>query len=108
MAEIQVIQRDGSERSIDAPAGEPLMEALRDEDTGVEGTCGGTCSCGTCHVYVDPAWQHRVGAQGEDEEMMLEALAEFVEIRPGSRLACQICMSDELHGLKVEIAPPVE
>lgn len=108
MAQIHVIQRDGTKRSIDAPSGEPLMEALRDEDTGVEGTCGGTCSCGTCHVYIDAAWQARSGSRGDDEDMMLEALEEFVELRPGSRLACQIEVSDELDGLVVEIAPAVE
>jgi 2Fe-2S ferredoxin len=108
MAQIHIIERDGSERSIDAPNGDQLMEALRDENTGVEGTCGGTCSCGTCHVYIHADWQSRLGAAGEDEEMMLEALEEFVERRPGSRLACQICMSDALTGLSVEIAPAVE
>ncbi len=108
MAQIHVIQRDGSKRTIDAPEGEPLMEALRDENTGVEGTCGGTCSCGTCHVYVATNWQEKTGGRSDEEDMMLEALEEYVELRPGSRLACRIEVSNALDGLEVEIAPPVE
>ena len=108
MAKVHVIGRDGAQRTLDAPDGENLMEVLRDEDTGVEGTCGGTCSCGTCHVYVSANWQERTGGRGEDEGMMLEALEEFVELRPGSRLACQIEISPEFDGLEVEIAPAVE
>lgn len=108
MAQIHVIQRDGSKRTIEAPEGEPLMEALRDENTGVEGTCGGTCSCGTCHVYVAGDWQGKAGGRSDEEDMMLEALEEYVELRPGSRLACRIEVSNALDGLEVEIAPLVE
>ncbi len=108
MAKIFVVERDGAERTIEAPDGDQLMEALRDEDTGIEGTCGGTCSCGTCHVYVDADSLAKLPARGEDEDMMLEALAEFVEVRDNSRLACQICVSDALADMKVEVAPAVE
>ena len=108
MVKVHVLERGGEARTLEAPSGENLMEVLRDDDTGVEGTCGGTCSCGTCHVYVSAQWQAQVGARNEDEGMMLEALEEFVELRPGSRLACQIEISDELDGLEVEIAPAVE
>lgn len=105
MAKIHVTERDGKQRDIDAPDGELLMEALRDEDTGVLGTCGGSCSCGTCHVYISPDWQERVGQRNEDEDMMLEALEDFVEVRPTSRLACQIEIGDDIDGLSLEIAP---
>ena len=108
MVKIHVTQRGGESQTLEAPNGENLMEVLRDENTGVEGTCGGTCSCGTCHVYVAEQWQQRVGGRGEDESMMLEALEEFVELRPGSRLACQVELNQELDGLEVEIAPAVE
>lgn len=105
MAEIQVKDRDGTERTLQADSDTVLMEALRDGDTGVQGTCGGMCSCGTCHVYVAEAWVERLPPKGEDEQMMLEALADFVELRPTSRLACQIKLDDGLSGLVVEVAP---
>ncbi|TJY64701.1 2Fe-2S iron-sulfur cluster binding domain-containing protein [Sinimarinibacterium sp. CAU 1509] len=105
MAEVRVKGRDGTELTLDAPDGRPLMDILRDSGTGVEGTCGGMCSCGTCHVYVDAAWVDRLPPKSEDEDMMLEALGEVVELRPNSRLSCQIEISDELAGLSVEIGP---
>ncbi len=37
--------------------------------------------------------------------MMLEAIGELVEVRPTSRLSCQIPTSEELSGIVVEIGP---
>ncbi len=105
MAEVRVKDRTGAQHALDASEGRPLMEALRNANLGVEGTCGGECSCGTCHVYIDPAWVQRLPPRSEDEQLMLEALAEVGEVRPGSRLSCQIRMSEELSGLTVEIGP---
>lgn len=105
MAEVRVTTRDGKQLTLEAPAGRPLMEALRDADTGVQGICGGMCSCGTCHVYVTAAWQDKLMPKGPDEEMMLEGIGELVEVRPDSRLSCQIEMSEDLTGLEVEIGP---
>jgi 2Fe-2S ferredoxin len=105
MAEVHVTARDGSERIIDAGNGIALMDALRDAGSGVEGTCGGACACGTCHVYVAQAWVDRLPPRSEDEQMMLEAIGELVEVRPTSRLSCQIQIGEELAGLAVEVAP---
>lgn len=105
MAQVKIKDRDGGEHTLEAPNGSMLMETLRDEDMDVEGTCGGICSCGTCHIYVASAWADKLPAVGEDEEMMLEAIGEVVEVRPNSRLSCQIEMSEELEGLEVEVAP---
>lgn len=105
MAQVKVKDRDGAEHTLESPNGVPLMETLRDEDMDVEGTCGGICSCGTCHVYVAPEWADRLPAMGEDEEMMLEAIGEVVEVRPNSRLSCQIELTEDLEGLELEVGP---
>ncbi len=107
MAEVHVTDRDGNVSAVDAPGGRPLMEVLRDANLGVEGICGGACSCGTCHVYVDPQWAERLPPASEDEQMMLDAIKEFVDVRPTSRLSCQITVDDSLAGMTVEIAPEV-
>ena len=106
MPKLHVITRDGAERELDAERGCALMDTLRDAGTGVDGTCGGMMSCGTCHVYVDEAWLPRLPAKSEDETAMLEAIAEIVTVKPTSRLSCQIPMTEELAGLKLEIGPP--
>lgn len=105
MAQVEVKTRDGEMLRLDALPGAPLMEALRDGGADVDGTCGGMCSCGTCHVYVADAWIEKLAPRNEDESMMLEALEGFVSIRPGSRLACQIVVDESLEGLQVEVAP---
>ncbi|MCH9826275.1 MAG: 2Fe-2S iron-sulfur cluster binding domain-containing protein [Gammaproteobacteria bacterium] len=105
MPDVRVTGRDGQEETLQGGEGRPLMELLRDAGTGVDGTCGGMCSCGTCHVYVGNEWIDRLPPRSEDETLMLEALAEVVELRPGSRLSCQIELSEALQGLAVEVAP---
>ncbi|MCK5769730.1 2Fe-2S iron-sulfur cluster-binding protein [Algiphilus sp.] len=105
MARVEVVTRDGESRTLESTGACPLMEVLRDGSTGVEGTCGGMCSCGTCHVYVAPEWAGKLPERSEDEAMMLEALGDFVEVRPTSRLACQIELDDGLSGIAVEVAP---
>ena len=105
MAQIRITERNGTERTIEANSGQPLMEALRDANTGIQGTCGGACSCGTCHVYIGAAWAAQLAAKSEDEQLMLDALGDLVELRPTSRLACQVPLTDALSGIDVIIAP---
>lgn len=106
MATVHVTDRDCATHEIDAPEGEPLMEALRDQDEEfVEGICGGECACGTCHVYVAPEWADKLSTRTEDEEMMLEAIGELIEVRDSSRLSCQIKVDESLDGLTIEVAP---
>jgi 2Fe-2S ferredoxin len=107
MAQIRVsgCEKGDHERVLNAPAARPLMEVLRDAETGILGICGGECMCGTCHVYVDPAWLDKLPPKSEEEQMMLEAIGDIVEVRPNSRLSCQIPISDTLEGMPVEVGP---
>lgn len=105
MPQVKVTDRDGTPHTLEAGEGEALMEVLRDQDMDVEGTCGGICSCGTCHCFIAEGWGDKLPPVEEDEEMMLEAIGEVVEIRPNSRLSCQIPITAELDGLEVEVGP---
>ena len=91
---------DGTDHEIDVEEGNTLMEAGRDNNLGIEGTCGGSLSCATCHIIIDNEWYDKVGKPSEDEEDMLD-LAFGLE--PTSRLGCQIRMNNDLDGLKVRI-----
>lgn len=105
MPTVFVTDRAGGQQTLDSPAGRPLMEVLRDAGLGLQGTCGGMCSCGTCHVYVAAPWVARLSPRSDDEQMMLEAIGELVPVKPESRLSCQITMDDSLEGLEVAVGP---
>ena len=105
MSTITVIQKDGSKKDVEAEEGWSLMEILRDvpfED--IEGACGGSMACATCHMYVHPEWADKVAAQDnektEEEEDMLDLA---FDLNDYSRLGCQIRMSKELDGLVVAL-----
>jgi 2Fe-2S ferredoxin len=103
MPTIHVVDRQGVRHTISADDDVPLMFSLRDAGFALEGTCGGTASCGTCHVYVSDAFVERLGARNESELEMLDALANFDERR--SRLSCQINATAEIDGLEITLAP---
>lgn len=103
MLKITVTDRSGAEREIDATVGLSVMENIR--DAGVEdllALCGGCCSCATCHVLVDDGWLAATGEAGDDENDVLDGSDHRAA---GSRLSCQIEMTDRLNGLRVTIAP---
>jgi 2Fe-2S ferredoxin len=99
---VRVIDRDGTERQLDAPSGATLMEPLRDMDDGVAAICGGMCSCATCHVYVDAEWVSKLPAPMSDETDML---GDLTSRKDNSRLSCQVMLNEAISGVKVTIAP---
>ena len=100
MPVINFIKSDGTSHAIEAKEGANLMEVGRDSNMGVEGTCGGSLSCATCHVIFDAQGFALVGGASEDEMDMLD-LAYGVE--ETSRLGCQIKVTDALDGIIVRV-----
>lgn len=100
---LQVTGRDGAQQALKASIGKTLMEELRDQGMGVAAICGGQCACGTCHCFVDAAWQARLPAKDEDEADLLESLLHYNPA--ASRLGCQIELTPALDGLEVTVAP---
>ncbi len=103
MLGILVTTRQGAEIAIDAAEGISLMEAMR--DAGIDellALCGGCCSCGTCHVHVDPAWTNALPVASEDESDLLDSSDHRTTL---SRLSCQIVLEGSFDGLRVTVAP---
>lgn len=93
---------DGSEITADVANGTNLMEAaVANNVPNVDGECGGSLSCATCHVYVTPDWLAKTGMVGDFEDAMLDATE--AERTDTSRLSCQIEASEELDGLVLEV-----
>jgi ferredoxin, 2Fe-2S len=102
MPQVTYVSPDGASRTIEVPLGENVMRgALYNGIDGIVGECGGGLACATCHCYVDPAWADRLEPPAEAERQMLESAA--AEVRPTSRLSCQIALSEALDGLVVEL-----
>lgn len=103
MPKLTIVTRSGVETTVEGEAGLSVMEVIRDNGFDeLLALCGGSCSCATCHVWVDPSWSAQVGGPNEDEADLLDSS----DHRTGeSRLSCQIPFTDELDGLRVRIAP---
>jgi 2Fe-2S ferredoxin len=100
MPQVTYVEQGGVQHAVDVPVGENVMRgALYNGIEGIVGECGGGLACATCHCYVDEKWLDRLDAPAEAELQMLESAA--CEVRPNSRLSCQIAMSEALDGLVV-------
>ena len=101
MTKLTFVAFDGTRFDVEADNGSTVMEnAIKAGVPGIEAECGGACACATCHVYVDEEWSAQVGAPEAMEEDMLDFA---YDVRPTSRLSCQIRVSDELDGLIVQV-----
>ena len=103
MAKVTYIEHNGASHSVDVATGESVMRGALDHDLpGIVAECGGGLACATCHCYVDEAWAEQAGTPAsQDERDMLEMTA--AEVRPTSRLSCQIEITEALDGLVVHL-----
>ena len=101
MPTIKFIQDDGSEQDVDAAIGESVMKAAMNHMVpNVLAECGGACACATCHGYIEAPWSERISPPDEMEQAMLELA---LDVKPSSRLTCQIQLSADLDGLVVHL-----
>jgi 2Fe-2S ferredoxin len=92
----------GREYPVDATAGESVMAtAVKNGVPGIVAECGGNCSCATCHVWVRKEFEPLAGPPNDMEEDLLDMAVS--ERRSGSRLSCQVRVTEALDGLTVDI-----
>lgn len=103
MPKVTYVEANGTRHDISVSDGENVMHgALYNGVDGIIGECGGGLACATCHCYVDEAWTGRVGGpSSQDETDMLDSTS--AEVRPTSRLSCQIIVSADLDGLVIHL-----
>ncbi len=104
MPNITFILKDGTKKTVDAPVGLSLMEvAVKNNIEAIEGSCGGSLACATCHIYVEPNKYEKTlpndGISEEEEDMLDLAF----DLRKTSRLCCQIMVSEDMDGLVVAV-----
>ena len=101
---LYVTDRDQTTDKIESELTESsVMQVLLDANVDIEAVCGGCCSCGTCHVYVDPQWYQKFDVPEEAEVTLLQYSEHYDAQR--SRLSCQLVLSPEIDGLQVILAP---
>jgi ferredoxin len=103
---ITIIDREGVSHQVAAPTDMAMniMELVRAYELAEEGTigiCGGMAMCASCQCYVLSEDVELPEMQDDEEAMLSEAF----NVKPNSRLGCQINITEELEGLVVELAP---
>lgn len=101
MGLITFIEHDGTEHSADIEAGKSLMQiALNHGIPNIDADCGGECACGTCHVILEEKWGNLLGKAPANELQMLDLNPEKSS---SSRLACQIQVTEDMTGMRVQL-----
>jgi ferredoxin, 2Fe-2S len=101
MTKITFTDAQGTIYPTEAVNGSTVMEtAVMNGVPGIVAECGGACTCATCHVYVDDAWVETIGPPSAMEEDMLDFA---FDVKPTSRLSCQIKVRDQLDGLILHV-----
>lgn len=102
MITLTFIDLQGASQVVEAQPGQSAMQAATANLVpSIFSECGGSCVCASCHAYVDDAWIDRVPPPQALEADMLTCVA---ELRPTSRLTCQIKLTPELDGLVIHAA----
>ncbi|KAI5917628.1 2Fe-2S ferredoxin-type domain-containing protein [Camillea tinctor] len=98
---VTFIDKDEKEHKIAVSENDNLLDIAQDNDLEMEGACGGSCACSTCHVIVtDEGYFEKMPEPSDDENDMLDLAFGLTET---SRLGCQVHMKKELDGLKVRL-----
>jgi 2Fe-2S ferredoxin len=100
MSKITYLTPAGTEVVVENAEGNLMNIAVDNQVDGIDGDCGGVCSCATCHIKIDSAWTEKVGPASETENDLLELEDDVDE---SSRLGCQVEMTEELDGLVVRV-----
>ena len=102
MPNITYLLPDGTEQQVDVPCGQSVMDgSVRNNLPGIFAECGGSCSCATCHVFVEQA------PEGAFDEATTEEtdLVEFLEdAAPNSRLSCQLIVREVSEGARIRVS----
>lgn len=97
---ITFISKDGLQRTFEVAEGDNILDIAQAHNLEMEGACGGSCACLTCHIIVDPDFYDEIPEPDDDENDMLDLAFGLTET---SRLGCQVKMSKELDGIRIAL-----
>ncbi|AOA60912.1 Ferredoxin of the mitochondrial matrix [Komagataella phaffii CBS 7435] len=97
---ITFITKDGTQKTFEVAEGDSLLDIAQGNHLDMEGACGGSCACSTCHVIIDPEFYDEIPEPDDDENDMLDLAFGLTET---SRLGCQVFMKKNLDGIRVAL-----
>lgn len=100
MLKINFIERNGEIKTVEAVNGLSILEIAHKNNIDIEGACGGSLACSTCHIIVNESDFNKLEPASEDEEDMLDLA---FDLQKTSRLCCQIIMTNDLDGITVKL-----
>lgn len=101
MTTVTFIERNGTQKTVQAEEGMSLMVTAIDNDIeGIKAVCNGCCSCGTCHIELEPAYFDKASTKYTGEEQVLDNLRNRSD---HSRLACQVIVNSNLDGITIQV-----
>ncbi len=78
-------------KTITAPAGTSICEALLENQVNIEHACDMSCACTTCHVIVREGYNSLNEADEDEEDLLDRAWG----LEPQSRLSCQAILAQQ-------------
>lgn len=96
---VHFILPNGSLKTVEANVGETVLQVAHLHDLPLEGACGGSLACSTCHVLLDEEYFNDKDIS-EDENDMLDLV---MDLKSTSRLGCQIILNKNMDGIKITI-----
>jgi len=84
---VTFVDKEGERHEFEVAKGDNLLDIAQANDLEMEGACGGSCACSTCHIIVeDEEMYNRLPEPSESEEDMLDLAQVFLFVYLGVRL----------------------
>src|SRR5579885_655923 len=77
--------------TVDAEAGETILEVAHRNGIPEGSNCGGVCGCSTCHVYIVDGFDSLEEMSDKEQDRLDRAF----DVRMNSRLGCQAEIADQ-------------
>ena len=101
MPAITFVEFDGTVRQVNARVGMSFLTVAKKNGIDLEGACGGSLACATCHLIVAQEWYDRLPSAAAAEKALLDVAFDMTAT---SRLGCQLRMTKDLDGCIVHVA----
>merc|ERR1712130_640737 len=87
-------------KTVEGNEGDDLLSIAHEYDIDLEGACERSIACSTCHVILEEDDFMKLDEPSDDENDMLDLAFGLTDT---SRLGCQVYLSKDLDGMRVQL-----